>query len=279
MGSQRAGAVVAGLLILVGGPLLVVVAQHFQAQAVRLGTVEKMQKLGQAFHACHAVHKRLPPACDAFGEVYYPATVHVHLLPFLEETSAYRTFVVQGEGDSDAVLACYRSDDDYSLRIPEGVQNFAANLRVFSDCGAHTADSQDMTRLQAIEPGSTALGHFRNGTANTMIFATKLAGCGEGGSHFAAEPTSPYAPFFGQKIARMPAHASDSEATFQVTPPELDCRPQPPMAQSFSAEGLTVAMGDGSVRHVSPKISVDSWNKTLSVYRVQPVDGGPSIDW
>ena len=224
--------------------------------------------------------KRLPPAYDFFADISYPATVHVHLLPYLEDGSVHQTFWKSGEGQTDAVIASFRSVDDYTSGGPQGVQNFAANLCVFSDCGAHTADSQDMSRLKAVEPGSTALGHLRNGPANTMVFATRLASCGEGGSHFAADPTSPYAAFFGQKIARMPAHAFDSEATFQIMPPESDCRPQPLMAQSFAAAAITVAMGDGSVRQVSPQISIAAWNRTLSAFRVEvPGCRAPSMDW
>jgi hypothetical protein len=49
------------------------------------------------------------------------------------------------------------------------------------------------------------------------------------------------------------------------------------MAQSFNKQALLIGLADGSVRTVTPKLSVETWNRA-----VHPNDGralGPGPDW
>src|SRR5207244_2701002 len=86
------------------------------------------------------------------------------------------------------------------------VQNFAANLRAFSDKGYKTPFEANMPPLAAVEPGAASLPKsFPDGTANTIAFITKFAECGDGGSRYAAAPDSKFAAFFGQDAAQGPA--------------------------------------------------------------------------
>jgi len=157
-----------------------------------------------------------------------------------------------------------------------GVQNMAANLRVFSDKGFTTAYDANMPVLAAIEPGIAAMPRsFPDGTSNTMAFTTRLAECGDGGSRFAATPDSRFAAFFGQNAARVTAASDNVTATFQLAPDRFDCRPTPLMGHSFGNTGITVSLFDGSRRQISPKISPRTWNLV-----VQPNDGMKlGADW
>jgi hypothetical protein len=161
-----------------------------------------------------------------------------------------------------------------------GVQNLAGNLRVFSDKGLNTAYDADMPPLTGVEPGTTAIpASFLDGTGNTVLFATKFAECGNGGSRYAAAPDSRFAAFFGQNAARRNAHPSDPSATYQLNPVRGDCLPLPLMAQSHGqgepANGLSVVLADASARLVSPTVAAETWNRAL-----QPNDGRKlSDDW
>src|SRR5262249_34401722 len=114
---------------------------------------------------------------------------------------------------------------------------------------------------------------FANGTSNTICFATKFAACSQassvagvviqGGSRYDANPTSPFAAFFGENAAEKPAHPSDPDAAFQLAPRGGDYLVWPLMAQSFSRQGLAVARADGSVRDFLPDVSPDIWNQVL----------------
>ena len=125
-----------------------------------------------------------------------------------------------------------------------------------------------MPALGAIEPGSAAIPRsFLHGTSNTFVFATKYSICGEGGSGYAADPTSPWAAFFGQNAAETTAHPSDPRATFQLAPGKGECLTSPLMAQSFTRAGILLACADGSVRLARPPLRVEIWNMA-----VQPND-------
>jgi prepilin-type N-terminal cleavage/methylation domain-containing protein len=231
-----------------------------------------------AMHAVYSVYKKLPPACDKLGGIDFPATVHIYLLPFIEQDYVYRLFVKEkGKGDTaNAKIPVFLAADDPSnvKQDLKGIQNFAANLRVFSTKGLKTKYDADMPALAEVEPGASSL-LFPDGTSNTILFATKFGYCDQGGSRYAAPPNAPTAAFFGQNAARVKAHPSDKTAAFQLLPSAKDCCIRPVMAQSFYHGALPVGMADGSVYMFSPKVTPETWNRAL-----QPNDGKPlGSDW
>lgn len=284
MSSRNVGMLVVLMSTAIGLGLLIPAVCHLRAQATSQETAERMQKLALALHACNDVHKCLPPACDSFARVTQPKSLHVHLLRFIGQDALYETFVEQGK--SDASVAGFQAPSDATLRSGHGVQSFVANLRVFSDAGLTSYGEKYIpVPLAPIMPGKAVIPRtFRDGTSNTICFSTKLATCGqaslagtliEGGSRYDADPTSPFAAFFGENAAERPAHRSDPGATFQLAPRDGDCRVWPLMAQSLASRSISVALGDGSVRTISSTISTATWNQAL-----QPNDGYLcGIDW
>ncbi len=228
--------------------------------------------MGLACHNCNDVYKKLPPAFDKFGPMFFPAAMHIHLLPYLEQPNLYRLyFNAEGKGEvTNTVVSTFLSPDDPNQpNNGAGVQNYAANLRAFSDKGWQTQFNGDMPNLGEIEPGTASIPHsFLDGISNTIAFATKLGKCGDGGSRYAAAPDSMFAAFFGQKAAKVAAHPWDATATFQSQPIQKDCLCTPLMVQSFQSTSINVCLFDGSVRMVSPTVSARTWNLLL-----QPNDG------
>jgi hypothetical protein len=275
MTSKRANVLVVILIVGVGIGLLIPAIGHLRAAANGRQTMERMQKLALALHACNEEQKLLPPAFDSFRDIRWPASLHVHLLRFLGEDAAYRSYV-EGEGNSHAALPVFHSPADPTLSTGTGVQNYAANLRVFSDVGVdsygYSPGKYKRVPLSAIMPGKASIPRtFLDGTSNTIILATKLAACDQflpmgiftpGGSHYDADPTSPHAAFFGDGVPDKPAHVSDPDAVFQLNP-GAECRFSPLLAQSFGPHGITVAMGDGSVRVIAPNIAPLTWLQAL----------------
>ncbi len=252
--------------------LLVPAAYGLQQTAHQQATINSLKQICLAIHNANDTYKRLPPAYDKFSNWEFPASVHVHLLPFLEQDNLYRAFQnASGKGEvTETTIKVFIAADDNSNAADnvKGVQNFAANLRVFSIKGANTMYDKDMPKLGATEPGNARIpASFPDGTSNTIIFATKLAAAGDGGSRYAAEPNSKFAAFFGQNAAKKPADPSDPTATFQLQPAAKDARNSPLMAQSFT-KNLLVGLGDGSVRDVAAAISAETWNRA-----VHPSDG------
>ena len=59
----------------------------------------------------------------------------------------------------------------------------------------------------------------------------------------------------------------------QITPNDIDC--DAGRLQAFSAGGVQVGLGDGSVRNVGPGVGQSSWGRA-----VEPADGLPfNSDW
>jgi hypothetical protein len=240
--------------------------------ATRTQTNNNLKQAALAVHSCNDVYRQLPPAFEKFGPATFPASVHIHLTPYMESSPFFKDFLgARGEGAiTMTILPYYTSPSDSTIQgNGAGVQNFAANLRVFAAKGFNTAYDAPLPPLEKIEAGpKAAIRDLTDGTGNTIFFVTKFATCADGGSYYAADPASKWAAFFGQNPALKTAHASDPTATFQLRPASPNCLVSPLMAQSFQASGLSVALGDGSVRMIDPTFSAEIWNRVL-----QPNDG------
>lgn len=262
MASKNVNTLVVLLMASLGTVVLVPMLHYLRERAFNEETANRIKALVVAVHSCNDVHKYLPPAYDAFASIREPASIHVHLTPFLDQ-------------DSSVAFHC---PWDPTLDIGERVQKYAANLRAFSDAGVNLGHGKPAASvpLAAVMPGKAKLtGTIIDGTSNTIAFVTKFAVCAHGGSQFDANPISPFAAFFGEKPATKLAHPSDPDAAFQLAPREFECRASPLMGQSFSRDGIKVGMFDGSVRTVSPRVSPTTWNAA-----VQPNDSIPlSSDW
>src|SRR5258708_40047595 len=117
------------VLVLLGGLVPVLLAQ-WRAAAARQETTNHLKEYTLATHACNDAHKRLPPAFDRFQDITYPASVHVHLLPYVKEDQLYKGFLKEGEGNGAAQVFAFQAPSDFTIRTLDGVQNFSANLRV-----------------------------------------------------------------------------------------------------------------------------------------------------
>jgi hypothetical protein len=201
-----------------------------------------------------------------------PASLHVHLMPYVQEEGLYEQYL-RDRGNGRVTQAIIESfvagGQDETDGDGIGVQNLAGNLRVFSTKGLNTRFDADVATLSRLEDGSASMPvSILDGLVNTILFATKMANCGEGGSRYAAAPDSSFAAFFGQDAATERATSARPGSTYQLRPEKHECRPTPLTAQSFSREGQFVGMADASVRVVSPNVDPRTWNLLL-----QPNDG------
>src|SRR5207249_4072178 len=118
---------------------------HLLAVAAHTVTAQRLSRVALAVHS-HADHEsgRLPPAFDRSKTVPYPVALHVHLLPHVEQGELFKSFLIEGKGDLDAVVPAYLAANDGTLGKTEGVQCFAANLRLFTQTATRTQSSADM---------------------------------------------------------------------------------------------------------------------------------------
>jgi len=295
--------VIAIIAILIA--LLVPAVQKVREAAARTQIVNNLKQCVLGLHGCNDVNRKLPPATGPFGVVAAPnlRTLSIYLLPYIEQTALYNTWTV-GAGPATApIIPPFIAPLDFTNSDGQRVQNFAANVRVFTDVGIGSAYNGTVggttpATLATMQGTSTYLGAgsaglpktFQDGTSNTVVFATRYANASPAGSQgnvtcsaydglygtgYSTNTSS--GAFFG--VAPMSAAASATNTTggWQLNPTiiQVSCDPTVGLAHSFGSGGMQVGLGDGSVRSVSPSVQPDTWNKA-----VQPNDGFPlNSDW
>jgi hypothetical protein len=149
-----------------------------------------------------------------------------------------------------------------------GVQNFAANIRVFGPLSGNGAQPGVEPPTDSIDGGANLKQSMPDGLSNVIIFATRYAQCGSAGSTWSQIGTATLGgngAFFGDNISASLNASGDNcsgdNTTFQVMPSQATCNPIYP--QTFDTKGLLVALADGSVRIVSPNISIRTWSRAV----------------
>jgi len=172
--------VIAIIAILIA--LLIPSVQKLRESAARMQTHGYLMQLALALHNCNEVHGYLPPATGWYAALAepkiatvggIPATLHFHLLPFVEEDNLYRQALIGkvapanppawgapggpglppagGPGPAPGGAPGEKTGID-GVTVPifvspldptapsqgSGETSFAANLRVFSDLGFET---------------------------------------------------------------------------------------------------------------------------------------------
>jgi len=276
--------------------------QKVRDRATRTQTMNNMKQLLQGCLMCNDVYKRLPPATGWFGHVVppkvtspggIPMTVHIYLLPYMEQDRLYKQILEGTVGEGNAglaspsnlvVLPLLSPEDSTSINNGAGSTNFAANLRVFSDTGFQTAwdagikPAEDGTNPISGKPwyyGTASIQRsIPDGAANTLAFTTMYSVCGTNAPvtlFYNSSGKNTHSPFFGfhapSVMASPDTHGPTKNEIFQVRPAQKDCNPSY-TPQSFGTDAITVSLFDGSVRHVIPFISTRTWGLLQ-----QPNDG------
>lgn len=254
-------------------------------------TRNNLRQMGMALHLCSDTYKKLPPAWGSFGSIgpglnrsgTAAASLHVHLLPFIEQLPLYNAILETGleaSVASSAVIWVYLAPSDPTTTSNGArIQNLAANMRVFSDA-ARSADPDGPAPLTT--PNTCSFGihnGFPDGTSETLLFATRYSVCSRITLDYRARPDSAAASFFAAHAPADTAKAGSTNSTawtFQHEPTAANCNNNPSVfGHSYSRSGLSVCLADATVRFISPSISGRTWRSV-----VHPSDGkDPGDDW
>lgn len=291
--------VIAIIAILIA--LLLPAVQRVREAAGRTQTTNVLKQCALALHHFNDVHKKLPPSSNAVGRHYNVmplpiegllGTVHVHLLPFVEQDNLYKKYVAAmnasvppnpGVGLSNGtlfapmpVVPVFLSPLDPSVLPDDGVSNILANLRVFDDIGVDQGLPNFWGFFLPNGYGNSALPKtFIDGTSNTIVFTTGYRHAGAP-RYYDTQCMPTGGPFFGATSLTMPATGAPvtpKGTIFQILPrPDAAITGVP---QALTSAGISVGLGDGSVREVSATITPLTWAMAC-----QPNDGQPlGSDW
>jgi prepilin-type N-terminal cleavage/methylation domain-containing protein len=234
--------------------------------------------------------------------------LHYWLLPFLEGDNIYKLMntltpkVVWTTSSSPVfsqVVPPYVAPSDFTTSdgtvtlggaTPWGAGCLAANLVVF---GSKTQVANVSSVSGTMFDAKARMATMSDGTSNVIVFATHYASCGSspGGSAWAGGQNTMSSgvswcqsgAFFGGDMGGQATTAQGYTNTlgvaFQVAPLQTGgtgataCNPV--YAHAYSTGGIQIALGDGSVRDVSPSISMRTWGQAC-----HPSDGNIlGTDW
>jgi prepilin-type N-terminal cleavage/methylation domain-containing protein len=256
--------VIAIIAVLLG--LLLPAVQKVREAAARIQDGNNLKQQLLATHTCNDTYGHLPPAYGTFptpsGQVGPPAglgTLQYFLLPFLEQDNVYN----QAMGTSDCICntpikvfmgpwdPTMPADGQITMMMGGMVMggcSYASNYLVFGGT-----------------PGGSAKipASFPDGTSNTLLFGPDFTVCGMtqymwNMGNNGSPPTWPYYYDPSMNYLSLP--------TPQLRPTPDQCDPM--RLQTPYSGAILVGLADGSVRNVSPGVSLYSWNLALN-----PSDG------
>jgi len=295
--------VIAIIAILIA--LLVPAVQKVREAAARTTINNNLKQITLACHTYHGQYGTFPSAsgiCGMFGSGVVPVTLSVNLLPFVEQLPLAQSIEALGTGRPAAwnmTVPPYQAPLDFTTSDWIRVQNYASNLRVFTDTGVNTSYSVTGSGINFVANNlcTTSLNRtFTDGTSNTLGFATRYGfyttmgsvGTSTTGMSLwdatiasgVATTASPGIAFFGLNIPSAPVSATLTTGGWVLAPTLTGATcggttAASAIPMSFGIGGLQVSLCDGSVRMVSPAVSNHTWESVLCPNEGNP----PGSDW
>ena len=260
--------IVIGILgVLLG--LLLPAVQKVRAAASRTSSANNTKQIILASHSYAAIHHQFPNWNGVEIENNRVRSVHVYLLNFIEQESAFNEYANNtpgGIGASFPVKIYYSAMDPTLTSTVYGFTSYAINRWVYW------------------EPKGPD-GGITDGLSNTIAISERYAyDCNSVGIDWIStagidQPTEPIEFMVGVPITQQrgatfadtyvpdyfyyPPQIPLPKVTFQVQPSKKECDHR--QVQAAQPNGLLVAMADGSVRTIAPSVSRETfWAATTS---------------
>src|SRR5262245_807651 len=272
---RRRGMTVIELLVVIGIiailiALLVPAVQTVREAAARAPSLNNLKQMALASQSFHDVEKTLPPAQGArwpgrgiIGPVHFHILEYVEQLPVLraaQSPSGYARWDVNGTFGK--VIPIYLSPSDPTVTTGQAnlgalwaQASYAYNFQVFGNGNMPTspdvAVGNPNTTNIAFWFGRTRLNTIQDGTSNTIMFAEKIAQCGQWQA--AIDGAGLWSCEFNQRrpgfaINGAAPNSTGPSSMFQVRPNPVTCDWH--LASTPSRSGILAALCDRSARSV-----------------------------
>jgi prepilin-type N-terminal cleavage/methylation domain-containing protein len=291
--------VIAIIAILIG--LLVPAVQKVREAAARTQTINNLKQCGLATHNFAGTFNTKMPINGYFGIRY--ASVFGHILSYVEQDNVYKLIPninsstavppainnAVNAGDTASVNATYQQNVIPAFQAPsdptaaastgqaadgslKGTTSFASNGQLFNGSPGTVPIPvpplwSGATLTPAASPRLPAT--FVSGTSNTVMFGTRYATCGP----TAATADNYWASATRTYFSNVYPQTQPQVGTVAAVAPAVACNVL--AVQGFSATGPQVAMGDCSVRSVSPGVSTATWFLAINPQTTTPLPA----DW
>jgi type II secretory pathway pseudopilin PulG len=260
--SKRCGFTMIELLVILGILLfllgmLVPAIQQVRKAAARTQSNNNLKQLALAMHSVNDVFNKLPPVVGSFPVKSEKAgTLFFHILPYIEQQNVYQ----QAKGDVN-------QNATYSMTIPiflNPMDKSAPADNRYKGWLATSSYAANWMVFGHVEGGTASIPRsFPDGTSNTIVYAERYQMCHGNPCGWGYSSLYTWAPMF----------AFYTKGKFQNVPTQEQCNPELP--QSSDSAGIHVALGDGSVRLVSERVSSETWYNAMD-----PADGNAlGQDW
>jgi len=290
--------VIAIIAILIA--LLVPAVQKVREAAARTQSTNNLKQITLALHGLNDAYKSLPA-----GYGWYPrnngswaqglpqmyGSHFVFLEPFIEQAPLFKSgdtswgWAQMNNWGSNPTIPVYVAPSDPTMPSSPGpALSYAVNSYVVTQAGGNWGQL----------PYASIPKTFRDGTSNTVMYMERYTVCNGSGpityltTYGAGSQPASYYPSNGGSGAGAPTWGATGSApnyTSGVTTPAPDVQlPQwrptdnqcnTSMVQSYSSGGIQTALADGSVRSITPTISLTTWS-----YALTPADGNAMPpDW
>jgi len=262
--------VIAIIAILIG--LLVPAVQKVREAAARTQTLNNLKQMGLALQTMNDANGVLPPLWGNYPNTtsslgskgLQNGTVEYYLLPFIEQQNSY---IGIANNYNDSWWSMYEiktyiapddptapSNGELDTGNPRFGSSYAPNEWVFS-AGNNTGSSTPIASIPKT---------FYDGTSNTIVFSTRYMACGPINGNVVAfyygqtgEPCTRSGGAGG--VGTVPAFFTTGLPQFFPTPANCNAC----TLQGFNANGIAVALGDGSTRMVSSGITAGTWQNAV----------------
>lgn len=280
--------------------LLLPAVQAAREAARRAECSNNLKQLGLATHNLHDTYKRFQPALGVFPQTTnHPqysqswGNQFYHLLPFIEQQNTYNSSYDATNPDGNGAAAGNRPwiNGIYQRPIKAyicpsdstapgtgiathanpwqdswGVTSYAGNTQVFCRTNSDgTARHHGWGPVPHYSPwyGDLGIKTLTDGTSNTILYAERLAQCGDPGASGYVNRwdfwwEGDWQPCYANTLAGQPIGIA---SMFQIGPKPTDqasfCDPRRPSSQHSGV--MMVTLGDASVRGLNGSMSPAVW--------------------